>query len=146
MTFAVFCQLQPGIEVLPLPLGIVDVPFLVSEASFCLFDLFSLLLYLIGENRDIGVVKPFLDLINPSGNFIDCFRGFVKFCLEGCQFRGAIPCFFLLTGDCCINGLLFNGDRIEPRENSPVNIPKRAIFWSISLRAARRESTSAVIL
>ena len=81
---------------LPFALGIINIPFLVSQPAFGLFDLLRFLLYLIGEHRDIGIIETFLDLINPGVDLVDGFCCFVKVCFETGEFCSTVPCLFLL--------------------------------------------------
>ncbi len=105
---------EAGGEVLALPLGIVDIRVLVPEPAFGLLDLPALLLDLLGERRDVGIVKALLDLIDLAGQAVDQPGGLVQLRFEGGKLRGAVLRLLRLAGHCGLDRLFLDRDRIEP--------------------------------
>ena len=104
---------QAGIEVLPFPLGIGDIGILVPEPALGLLDLLPFLLHLLGEGGDVGVVQPFLDLIELGIQDIDLGGDIIQLHLKSGKFCSTVPGLFRLPGNGRFYGLFLNRNRVE---------------------------------
>ena len=94
-------------------LGISDVAVLVPQPALCLLDLPPLLLHLVGEGRDVRIIKAFLDSIDLRTGLVDLPGHPVEFHLQCRELRSAVLRLLRLAGNGRFNGLLLDRDRLE---------------------------------
>ncbi len=68
---------------LPLPGEIVDIRLLVPEPPLDVIELPSLLLELVAERRNIGIIQPLFELLHPPGELSN---------LPGSRVQGSLQC------------------------------------------------------
>ena len=60
-----FQLLNPGRKMLPFPLEVTDIRFLVPQPALDILEIPSLLLDLVGKHRDRRIIEPLFELFHP---------------------------------------------------------------------------------